>query len=853
MDLLAHCKGKLASFRIKELKDVLTQLGLPKQGRKQDLVERILALVSGEETSNTRHLSKEKFIEKKEVAEIINEAYRKMQITPSTDSASKEQSGSDTCSVKPKKEVKNFSDTNAKICCPCGSSLSTEAMIQCVDPRCQVQQHIRCVIIPEKTTDCNLPVRPLFYCEMCRLKRADPFWVTEVDLLSPVKLVASNIPIDGANPTQNVEKTFQLSRANKDLLQDNEYDVQAWCMLLNDNVSFRMQWPQFADLQVNGMSVRTVNRPDHQLLGANGRDDGALITLCVGYGINKISLSGCDKRAFCFGVRLVKRRTVEQVLNLIPKEEDGELFEDALARVCRCIGGGPAKAPEDSDSDLEVISDSVSVNLRCPMSGCRMKVAGRFKPCVHMGCFDLETFVELNQRSRKWQCPVCLKNYSLEDIIIDRYFNRITMMMLKCGEDITEINVKPDGSWSAKTKGEFSDLAQWHLPDGSLCAGMNLETSRQFKLESCTNEHSGFMHNPCGVMEVSGHQRGPLEEEFEVCSQNVITMSSTATGSGRDDEGMNQNCNVSANDDNEINSASRNFDPTFAVMNGGSAQAGNADIIILSDSEEEDVHLVSPGTVYNTLPVGGSGCSLSVPPGFSGSYAQDPALKACASSSLGLFNETGNDIGMSQYPYPSGTEADPGFQLFGTDSDISDAFIDLEQTAVARSAPTNGNTLVLEEILNPSRQVLNSSGSHANADLDNSLVDDPLAFVSEDSSLQNFLPTQPSGLLEQSDSGQHPPDSNGINTEDWMSLRLGSIGEIVPNDIEACTESAKTNELRLRNQCGSDKVALVKGLNNGARSKRENSRKFSDGPFSFPRQPRSVRQRVCLSIESNSE
>ena len=35
------------------------------------------------------------------------------------------------------------------------------------------------------------------------------------------------------------------------------------------------------------------------------------------------------------------------------------------------------------------------------MSGSRMKVAGRFKPCVHMGCFDLEVFVELNQRSRK--------------------------------------------------------------------------------------------------------------------------------------------------------------------------------------------------------------------------------------------------------------------------------------------------------------------------------------------------------------------------------------------------------------------------------------------------------------------
>lgn len=30
-----------------------------------------------------------------------------------------------------------------------------------------------------------------------------------------------------------------------------------------------------------GMSVRTVNRPEHQLLGANGRDDGALVSLLL--------------------------------------------------------------------------------------------------------------------------------------------------------------------------------------------------------------------------------------------------------------------------------------------------------------------------------------------------------------------------------------------------------------------------------------------------------------------------------------------------------------------------------------------------------------------------------------------
>ena len=35
------------------------------------------------------------------------------------------------------------------------------------------------------------------------------------------------------------------------------------------------------------------------------------------------------------------------------------------------------------------------------MSGSRIKTAGRFRQCAHIGCFDLETFVQLNQRSRK--------------------------------------------------------------------------------------------------------------------------------------------------------------------------------------------------------------------------------------------------------------------------------------------------------------------------------------------------------------------------------------------------------------------------------------------------------------------
>ncbi|RZC50027.1 hypothetical protein C5167_018456 [Papaver somniferum] len=105
------------------------------------------------------------------------------------------------------------------------------------------------------------------------------------------------------------------------------------------------------------------------------------------------------------------------------------------------------------------------------MSGSRIKIAGRFKPCIHMGCIDLESFVELNQKSRK---------------------------MGSCGEDVTEIDVKPDGSWRAMNDREHMDLAQWHFPDGSLSVetGKNikpdLESSKQIKHDGPSEEQSPF-------------------------------------------------------------------------------------------------------------------------------------------------------------------------------------------------------------------------------------------------------------------------------------------------------------------------------------------------------------------------
>ncbi|KAK9081083.1 hypothetical protein Syun_031255 [Stephania yunnanensis] len=197
MDLVSSCKEKLAYFRLKELKDVLGKLGLAKQGKKQDLMDRVLAMLSDEQGSKAHSWAKKNSIGKEGVAKIIDDTYRKMGIPGASDLASSGHSGSDTNKVKFKEEDDSFQfDTNIR--CPCGNSLSTDSLIQCEDPKCHVWQHMSCVIIPEKPMDGAQPERPpRFYCEICRVSRADPFWSTMAHPLYPVKLAATSLPADG--------------------------------------------------------------------------------------------------------------------------------------------------------------------------------------------------------------------------------------------------------------------------------------------------------------------------------------------------------------------------------------------------------------------------------------------------------------------------------------------------------------------------------------------------------------------------------------------------------------------------------------------------------------------------------
>ncbi|XP_062179858.1 E3 SUMO-protein ligase SIZ1-like isoform X2 [Phragmites australis] len=869
-DPASTCKDKLAYFRIKELKDILNQLGLPKQGKKQDLVDRVLALLSDEQDQRYHGWGRKNALTREAVAKVVEDTYRKMQVQCAPDLASRSHSGSDFNHFGPKEEASDFYHAETKVRCLCSSTMLNDNMIKCEDAKCQVWQHMSCVLIPDKPTEgVRADVPPHFYCEVCRLNRADPFWVTTGNPLLPVKFMSSGVGNDGV--TQIVEKSFQLSRADRETVQRPEYDLQVWCILINDKVQFRMQWPQYAELQVNGYPVRVVTRPGSQLLGINGRDDGPLITTCSREGINKISLSRVDTRTFCFGVRIVRRRTVAQVLSLIQKEGDGESFEDALARVRRCLGGGGATDNADSDSDLEVVTESVTVNLRCPNSGSRMRIAGRFKPCVHMGCFDLETFVELNQRSRKWQCPICLKNYSLENLRIDPYFNRITSLLRNCSEDVNELDVKPDGSWRVKGDAATRELSQWHMPDGTLCdlkenIKLGVENVNEFKREGTSDGQKslklGIKRNPNGTWEVSskaddkkpsvvGNQ---IQNNTGFRTPNIVPMISSPTGSYRDGEDASVNqeggmqFDLSLNQ--EFDSFPGNFGQTYNTEDQPQQQQNVADVIILSDSDEENDAIVRPPVVYDDTTANGNSFPFTTNgPGYPERYQEDAVV---GTSGLGLLSSNASDFEINNWQMHSYPQQEQGFQFFGVDTDVANPFVGANNSF--NIAPEDYSLDCNVGIEEPSVAHGLSICRNSN-EIHGSLVDNPLALAGDDPSLHLFLPSQPSAVPLQEELSERANAPNGFHSDDWISLTLAAGGG--GNEESTSIDGQKSQPKIPSKETGVgpliNTASALPSTDNARCSGANLNPRRIENIFSHPRQPRSVRPRLCLSIDTDSE
>jgi len=52
--------------------------------------------------------------------------------------------------------------------------------------------------------------------------------------------------------------------------------------------------------------------------------------------------------------------------------------------------------------------------------------------------------VQVNRRAKKWQCPVCMKLYTLASLVYDAFFHRVceAMAAMALDEEVKEVELK---------------------------------------------------------------------------------------------------------------------------------------------------------------------------------------------------------------------------------------------------------------------------------------------------------------------------------------------------------------------------------------------------------------------------
>ncbi|PCH33703.1 hypothetical protein WOLCODRAFT_135275 [Wolfiporia cocos MD-104 SS10] len=149
-------------------------------------------------------------------------------------------------------------------------------------------------------------------------------------------------------------------------------------------------------------------------------------------------------KKFYLVVMLVETTSVEQLIDRLKR---------AKYKTCQEI---LSKMQQAASADDDIIAGHQKMSLKCPLSYMRIATPCRSAHCVHPQCFDAYSWFSLMEQTTTWLCPVCEKVLSVEDLIVDGYFDDI---LKNTSEDVEDIIVEADGQWHSEDN-KFAS-AEW--------------------------------------------------------------------------------------------------------------------------------------------------------------------------------------------------------------------------------------------------------------------------------------------------------------------------------------------------------------------------------------------------------
>lgn len=85
-------------------------------------------------------------------------------------------------------------------------------------------------------------------------------------------------------------------------------------------------------------------------------------------------------------------------------------------------------------------TEQVTINLADSITMLPITVPARGEICTHLQCFDLETYITMNAKHKRWLCPFCNKRSSY--VMIDPFFKYILDEMKPLRDSVLDIDDK---------------------------------------------------------------------------------------------------------------------------------------------------------------------------------------------------------------------------------------------------------------------------------------------------------------------------------------------------------------------------------------------------------------------------
>lgn len=239
------------------------------------------------------------------------------------------------------------------------------------------------------------------------------------------------------NSKNTLRINFVLNNYEWRMIKDLGYKVYLFSGVFNEKdtagTDFKViYFPYPCSLECNGSKIKANTKGIKNKPGTTNPVD---ITDHVFQGkTNRLNIEFLEDKVvrFEFYLYLVEEVSVEHIERKvldeppIPKEDTLNLLK--------------------GDNDFELASETVS--LTCPCSMVRIQTPVRSTSCKHVQCFDLFSFLKLQQHVPLWTCPICdIPILYKKKLRVDFFFKSL---LESVSDKYDLVVLKPDGSYVPK-------------------------------------------------------------------------------------------------------------------------------------------------------------------------------------------------------------------------------------------------------------------------------------------------------------------------------------------------------------------------------------------------------------------